>query len=362
MKIACVIHSLSGGGAERVMASLASRLCQRGHRVLLITLDDASDDRYELDRGVARHALDLMSHSRTLSEQLTNTYRRVTALRRAIRQEAPDVVLSFCDTTNILTLAATRRLDVPVVVSERSDPVQQRLSDGWERLRRWLYPRAARLIALSETSAAGLQPLSRRTVRVIPSAVEVPPQPRDRQRAEARRRIVGIGRLEYEKGFDRLIEAFAAAADQDASWTLRLVGEGSQRAELKALAARLGVAERVSMPGWVRPIWGELAEATCFALPSRHEGFPSALLEAMAMGVPSVAVDCESGPRAILRHEHDGLLVPDSVAGLSDGLRRLTGDADLRERLGAAAVNVVDRFSWEAMVDAYEDVLRRAVS
>ena len=343
------------------MASLASRLARRGHHVVLITLGGPSGDRYPLDPGVGRECLDLLVESRTLAERVTHSYRRLRRLRRAIRHQRPDVVLAFCDTTNILTLAATRGLAVPVVVSERSDPAQQRLSDGWERLRRWLYPRAARLIALSETSAAGLQSVSRRPVCVIPSAVDVPPQRRDPAQAETCKRIVGIGRLEYEKGFDRLVEAFASVAAEYPAWSLRLLGEGSQRAALREQAERLGVADRVAMPGWVRPVWDELAQATCFALPSRHEGFPSALLEAMAMGVPSVAVDCESGPREIIRHDQDGLLVPDSVAGLREGLKHLIEDAAQRGRLSTAAVDVVQRFGWEAMVDAYEDVLRRAV-
>ena len=148
---------------------------------------------------------------------------------------------------------------------------------------------------------------------MIPSAVDLPPIQSDRESAIRNRRILGIGRLENEKGFDRLIDAFATISPSQPSWSLRILGEGSERASLEDQIRELGLSDRVTMPGWIQPVWDELAEATIFALPSRYEGFPSALLEAMACGVPSVAVDCPSGPRAVINDDQCGLLVADDT-------------------------------------------------
>lgn len=365
MKIACIIHSLDGGGAERVMSALASRLAVRGHDVTLITLDDAKNDRHHVDEAVARRPLDLMRESRSLSEKLRNTRRRIRAIREAIEEIQSDVLLSFCDRTNILVLKAMARRGVPIVISERSDPALQKLGAFWELQRRKTYRHADRVVALTETSASNLRALGGGNVVVIPSAVDTPPSISDRACAMKHQRIVGIGRLEHEKGFDRLIEAFSwgrSSYDEwPLDWTLRILGEGTQREALRQLACELHVDHLVTMPGWVRPIWSELAEATIFALPSRYEGFPSALLEAMAVGVPSLAVDCESGPRAIITDETDGLLVKNSISGLADGMQRMIVDADLRERLGEQGKSVVQRFHWDAMVDAYEAVLQEVV-
>ena len=116
------------------------------------------------------------------------------------------------------------------------------------------------------------------------------------------------------------------------------------------------------MPGWVRPIWNELCDATIFALPSRYEGFPSALLESMACGVPSIAVDCESGPRAIIQHEQNGLLVTNNEQALASGIQQLIQDDELRERIGQQGGDVVSTFSWDRMLDEYQNVLTMVAS
>ncbi len=362
MRIVCIIHSLDGGGAERVMASLASRLAARQHAVTLVTLDDGTNERHVVDPAVARRRLDLMRASHGVVEKLLLTRLRTKRLRDAIADASPEVVLSFCDRTNILTLMAAGSLGVPVVVSERSDPSQQRLGGAWEFLRGRTYRRATAIVALTEASALHLRQRFAVPVRVIPSAVDVPPFVSDRAVASNARRIIGIGRLETEKGFDRLIEAFASVAERAPDWSLRILGEGSMRSRLQEQIGDLALTSKVAMPGWVRPVWDELAASTVFALPSRYEGFPSALLEAMAMGVPSVAVDCESGPRVIIDNESRGLLVPNGVAELANGLARLVEDADLRERIGRGGQDVIARFGWDALVDAYEEILTSAAN
>ncbi len=344
------------------MASLASRLAVRGHSVTLVTLDDGANSRHNVDAAVQVQRLNVMADSRNLIQRFRNTRIRVKRMREALRSLTPDVVLSFCDRTNILTLMASRGLSVPVVVSERSDPAQQSLGWFWERWRDRTYQRANTIIALTETSAAHLRRRFSVQVSVIPSAVDPPPFRSDRQAASGHHRIVGVGRLEPEKGFDRLIQAFDQIAAVHPEWTLRILGEGSQRSALEQQVHQLGLSHRVSLPGWVRPIWNELAAATLFALPSRYEGFPSALMEAMAMGVPCVAVDCESGPRAVIQHDTQGCLADNSVDGLAHGLRKLIRDEPLRERIGQAGMDVVDRFTWESMVDQYERVLNQAAN
>lgn len=339
------------------MAGLVSRLSQRKHDVSLITLDDASSDRHRVDSGVRRIALNVMRNSLGFWQKLTDNKVRLKAISETVQKEKPDVTLSFCDRTNISTLLATRRSGIPVVVSERSDPVKHRLNFLWQLARKRSYPLASRIVALTDTAANYLQPMNRQPVVVIPSAVDQPESISDRDSAAKLRCIVGVGRLEYEKGFDRLIHAFDQATEGYPNWHLRIVGEGSMRGELEQMIRNLGIKKRVTLPGWVNPIWPEIGEATVFALPSRYEGFPSALLEAMAAGVPSVSVDCESGPRAIIKHQKNGLLVRNSEDELAAGIRRLIVEPELRETIGQEGRKVSQDFSWEKMVDAYEAVL-----
>ena len=356
MKLACIIHSLNGGGAERVLAGLSSRLSQRGHDVTLITLDDGTQDKHSVDASVHRVHLDVMRESHSILSRLKNSRIRLRGIRETVADLAPDVVLSFCDRTNITVLTALKNSATPVVISERSDPAEQHLGWLWEMFRRRAY-RDAWVIALTDTSARHLQAMTTHPVTVIPSAVDVPPVISDRTDAMKNRRVIAIGRLEHEKGFDRLVNAFATIRSEHPNWTLRILGEGSCRESLIAQAETLGIAQQFELPGWTRPIWGELADATIFVLPSRYEGFPSALMEAMASGVPSIAVDCESGPRAVVQHSIDGLLIENNESAIADALREMISDESKRERLGTAARAVVDRLGWDAMVDAYENVL-----
>ena len=218
------------------MAGLASRLADRGHAVSLITLDDGSHDRHPVDDRVSRRSLDVMGESHGLVAGFRNTRHRMRALRGAIDDLEPDVVLSFCDRTNILTLLAVGQ-SVPVVVSERSDPSEQHLGRFWESMRRKQYRRAATVVALTESAANDLQRRLGRPVNVIPSAIDLPPLQSNPEQANRNRRIVAVGRLEYEKGFDRLLAAFSdlviRAPQLVDGWTLRIVGEGSMRGGLE---------------------------------------------------------------------------------------------------------------------------------
>lgn len=365
MKLIALIHSLDGGGAERVMAGLATRLADRGHDVTLVTLDDGSRDRHAVGEAVHRRCLDVMRNSPNAIAAAWNLRRRVHSIARVISEVQPEIVLSFCDATNIVGVMASGRAivsgrdGVPIVISERSDPAMQRLGRAWEFLRRRTYPRAGAIVAQTRATADFLHAIvgDNTEVIVIPSAVDVPAIMSDRTVAIANRRVVAVGRLEHEKGFDRLIEAFANVAADHRDWSLRIIGEGSLRGPLQNQIASAGLSDRVTLAGWVRPVWGELAAATMFVLPSRYEGFPSALMEAMAAGVPSIAVDCPSGPRAIVDDGVNAVLADDSVDGIASGICRMIDDDAARELMGNHGRSIVDRFGWDAMVDAYERVL-----
>lgn len=348
------------------MARLVSMLSDRGHAVTLITLDDGAGDRHEVGPAVARVSLNVMSVSRNKLAGLIATATRVKALRAAMQAAQPDVVLSFCDVTNVLTLLASRLGSIPVVVSERSDPAAQGIAAPWAQLRPTLYRRAATVVVLTDAAASIVNPWCRDRPIVIPSAVDPPPSGLSNASevdgaSDADGDFIAVGRLEREKGFDLLIDAFAKIASYHRQATLIIYGEGSLRCALEQQRDRLGLNGRVLMPGWTQPIWPVLRPGGVYVLSSRYEGFPSSLLEAMASGMACIAMDCPSGPAAIIRNGIDGLLVPaGDVGGLASAMLRLREDPILRERLGGRARDVVQRFGWDALVDNYEKVLVHA--
>jgi GalNAc-alpha-(1->4)-GalNAc-alpha-(1->3)-diNAcBac-PP-undecaprenol alpha-1,4-N-acetyl-D-galactosaminyltransferase len=165
--------------------------------------------------------------------------------------------------------------------------------------------------------------------------------------------------LSHQKGFDLLIEAFARLTPKYPGWELRIIGEGTDRAALERLATERGVALRVRFCGWLNDPQPVLAGSELFVLSSRWEGFPNALLEAMACGVPAVSFDCDSGPSEIIRDRVDGLLVPpDDVSALASALDHLMDDAALRREMGDRAREVVTRFSCARFFAQWDNVVR----
>ncbi len=361
MRLLLVISSLTAGGAERVLATMANLWSTQGHEVTVVTDAGTKLDHYSLDLRVRRIVLGLQSDSSRLHHKITRNLRRIARLRVVISATSPTAVIAFGDTVNTRALISCLGLGVPVLISERVDPRQHTIPLAWRALRRLLYPFATRLIVQTDSVAGWARfVVPNQCVRVIPNPVRPHQPPAERPALmRAERTILAIGRLVPQKGFDLLLSAFASAAIRASHWQLVILGEGPDRSSLQAQIETLGLRHAVLMPGVVPDpeIW--LQHADMYVLSSRFEGFPNALLEAMHCGLPVIAVDCPSGPREIVQHEHTGLLVPlGDIGALATAISRLAGDQGLRERLGAAAAgDVAQRFGLERVGAMWEEVL-----
>lgn len=354
MRIALTIHALQGGGAERVLARLAEYWSAAGHELHLITWSAAESDELPLPPAVRRHGLDLLGTSENLWQGAWANYRRVRALRQTLRRLQPDLVLSFCDQMNICTLQATRGLKWPVWIAEHSDPSRQRLSRVWEWMRRRNYPRCTGCVVLTPEIAehlAGLVPRSR--LAIIPNAVD-PPQ--DSAANPSQRSIVlSIGRLSQEKGVDLLLQAWQQAHPQLEAWELCIVGDGPQRAVLERQAAAL---PRVHFAGWLSDPSPAYRTASLFVLPSRYEGFPMALLEAMSHGLACVATQSSQAVTELSRGGEALQVVPiESPPGLASALIDLAADSERRQKLGTAAQAVSLQYNWSHIGPLWDRLL-----
>ncbi len=358
-RLTLVIHSLRGGGAEKSMALLANAWSERGCQVTLITLDAEANDVHHTAPNVRRVGLDAMGVSPNKLSALANNFRRWRRLRKAIQQTDAEWVVSFTDKTNVLTLLACWGLKQRVAVCERTDPRRHAIGRVWSWLRRRLYPTSSAVVVQTGAVKSFVQQLAgRRPVVVIPNCVwpAVVPQimPKWEERAPV---VIGLGRLSQEKGFDALIEAFAQVAAKHPSWKLKIIGEGEQRPQLESLLQKRALQTRVELCGWLENPVAELCRAQIFVLPSKYEGFPNALLEAMACGLAPISFDCPSGPSEIIRHNIDGLLTPpEDIAALAAALEKLITDDNLRRKFAERAVEVVARFSPDAFFALWEQV------
>lgn len=346
---------------ERVATLLAGALVQRGHSCTLMTLGPRTLDFHAVPIGVERVSLDVVGESGSTAAAVRNNVRAVRVLARALASARPDVVLALGDTTNVKTLLAAGVSDLPVVVSERIDPSTVDIGLAWSALRRLAYSRAAALVVQTESVRPWAERLvGRGRVDVIGNPVELGVAPEPGERA---REIVAIGRLVPQKGFDALLRAFARVAERRPDWSLTIFGDGPARVELTALAAELGIADRVAMPGQAHDVQERLRRASLFVLSSRFEGFPNALIEAMAAGTAVVATRCPSGPSEILRDCAPAILVPvDDVAAMATAIEAMLDDRERRLACGRAARVAAQRFAAPAIVDVWESVLVRAAA
>src|ERR1700730_12249240 len=365
MHIMLVVQSLGSGGAERVASTLVNAWAEGGKQVTLLTLDAATQDFYSLDPRVRRVTLDLSCKSPNWRQFIWNNISRVRALRSAVRSCDPDVVVSFMEKTNVLVLLATRGLRVPVVVEEHVDPRVYSVGAiaGW--LRRLVYPRACAVVVLTSSVIDWAREIAGSTpVHVIPNPVSDQfLRGKEIDKTRNRHTVVAMGRMEPQKGFDMLLRAFAQCAPKHPDWSLKIIGQGSERQRLTALVNELRLGDRVSLEPIVKEPERVLRGSDLFVLSSRYEGFPMVLLEAMASGLPVVSFDCPSGPREMIRQGIDGVLgPPNDVGALAAALDRLMGAQDERQRLGRRAVEVIQRFGLPTVLAMWNEVLVKAIS
>jgi len=361
-----VIAHLGLGGAERIIALLANHWARKGWRITLMTLDHGNEAHfYPIDPAV-KHVD--FGWSRVWKSAIPKLRMPCTllALRAALRRTKPNVIVSFLDTTNVSVLMASFGMGIPVIVSERNDPHYEAVSTSWDRLRRWFYPAAACVVAQTQRALDYFSLRVRERGCVIPNPVLLPNAiDRSGRKSEGdhmRCGVIAVGRLSEQKGFDLLLTAFAQIAPDNPDWSLTIWGEGNERRRLEAMVRNLGLDERVDLPGKTQRIFEHLPRADLFVLSSRYEGFPNALCEAMACGVPAISFDCPSGPNEIIRDGIDGILVPaGNVDALAYAMQRLMNDRTLRASLSIRAPEVLERFNAERIFARWEQVVHSCV-
>jgi glycosyltransferase involved in cell wall biosynthesis len=363
MRLLIFIYSMSGGGAERVTANLANHWATKGWDITVVTLSPRSSDFYELHPAIKRIALELASESSGVLAGLWQNKHRVSALRLVLRQIQPDIALGMMTTANVLlALAAWKLSTVGTIGAERNYPPQLPLGYLWEKLRHYTY----RLLnVVTAQTVEGKRWIENHThaqkVKVVPNAVTWPlpgQEPRISPSAlhhSERKLLLSVGRLQAQKGFDWLIEAFSNLTDKHSDWDLVILGEGSLSATLEKQVKDLHLEHRIYLHGRAGNMGEWYESADLYVMSSRFEGFPNTLAEAMAYGLAAVSFDCDTGPRDIIRHELDGLLVPPgNVPELTVALDRLMSDDLTRQRFAERAVEVRESFSMERIAGMLE--------
>ncbi|PVX77965.1 glycosyltransferase family 4 protein [Paraburkholderia unamae] len=366
MKITVFVNSMGSGGAERVAATLANAWSERGHDVTLIATFTG--------RGSCFYSLSDKIEFIYLADVIESTARgpvsyvkRILSIRKLIRERNVDIVVSLLTNVNMVVIAALQGTGVPIIACEHSNPIADGRRPFWNWMGRFFYPKASVVTVLTEGVVEQFRTIlgGAKNIMVVPNplpaGLERDSVHTDKEKVDSH--VIGVGRLQPLKRFDMLIRSFAKIVSEFPEWKLVIIGEGPDRKRLECQIAELGLTERIFLPGKTTDPWSSMRRASLFALTSKYEGLPMAMMEAMALGVPVVAVDCPSGPRELTEGGVVGSLVGHSDEdAYAQALADLMRAGALREELGRrGADSIRRRYSIDAVMKIWDRVFKVAI-
>ncbi len=340
-KILFVVPFLSGGGAERVVSIWASGLAELGGDIHLLAFYRVQNE-YALSGQVNLHTVAANEGAYARLGGLG----KIMGIRRVLKELKPDVVLPFVSYAGILMMLSNMGLHARIVETVRIDPKYEPLGLKWGLLRRIALRLSKRCIVQTESQLKQFSKGLQKRMVVLPNPVSPDFTVSQKIYKETKiRNLIAVGRLEKQKNYEMLLVAFAQAAADEKIY-LRVYGEGSLFWELDELIGKLGLGGRVRLCGKTDRIAEALLEADLFVLSSDAEGFPNALMEAMAAGLPCIATDCPTGPAELIANGKNGLLVP---AGNADAMNAailwmIRHPAEAAQMGMEARKNILDRY------------------
>lgn len=347
-KTICIISpSLQNGGIERSLITLSEHFVNRGHSVVFITCRSGYHF-FSLDSRIILREPHF-SHNSSFFFKLLSYFKIIIFIRKQLIEFQPDTILSFGDIINPFALLANIGLRFPIYISDRISPKQDL---GWFKnfLKKLTYHKATGIICQSENAAIYKRKIFGNNInlKVIPNSL------RDIEKInikEKKNHVIGVGRLSYEKGFDRLIAAFALIHDHK-NWKLIIVGDGPEKCTLKKQVNDLRLNDRIIFLGARKDIDYLLAESSIFVMPSRYEGFPNALCEAMASPLPCIVFD--SIAANLIKNHVNGIVIQDGdIEGLAVEIQTLMDNRNLRQDYAKQAYNIRQKLDKEKIGDIF---------
>lgn len=344
MKILFVTPSLEVGGGQRYVSQLANHWSLKDHKVAIIVLRSA-ELFYTIDPSVK--VIKLNHGFKNKFQKLTSGIGTALELRKNIKKESPDIVISVLSTTNILTLLSSRFLKPKIIVRDAFGPSRKR-SVADKLGRKLFYPLADGIIAQTEEIKQSIEKNTGSTkIKVIRNPVRVIYSEDNTEREKI---ILTVGALNPRKGQKYFIEACSRI--KAPGWRFVIIGEGKYNTELLKIASNFGMKDKIEFIGSIKNIDEWLLKSSIFVLPSLYEGLPNALVEAMTAGLACVSFDCETGPRDLIANGKNGFLVPlEDVDQLTYKIQTLVDDKNLRVSFGIEARAFTQKFNINFISD-----------
>lgn len=361
-KILFHVNSMGKGGAERVISILSHYFAQDGNDVVVTTLWTAQEE-YPLDKRVRRINVGLTPEE----EQKGRIYKaavRMLRYRQCILKEKPDIVISFCANANFRSAYSLIGTKIPLLVSVRNDPKKDYAP--YPKKCRFMTKKAAGCVFQTPDAQKFFAEELQKKSRIIWNPLDEKYLSVNKPQAQQREKtIVTVGRITRQKNQMLLLRAFSRICNEFPEYQLQIYGEAGSdevKEELEAFCSEHKIVDRVSFMGASSTLEKDMIHAGLFVLPSDYEGMPNALIEAMAMGIPSIATDCPCGGSALLMKQHGGILVPAGAEEeLAEAMRNVLSDAELADRIGNQAKGVVDSVNPQKIYQEWKDYVETLI-
>lgn len=343
MNIAFVISSLNSGGAERVCTLLSNYFSEQNHHVTIFTKNNSGNVHYRINKDIQVKEI---LYKRNTQKKWNTLFKSATgygiSLYKTLKQDRSDIIISFGTTVNGITILIAKLLNRPIIVSDRTAfAVTHSFFQTFTRKR--LYKFANAVVSLTFSDKINYYDKYTKNTLVIPNPTTITcPKSTDRKNV-----ILCIGHFDkwYVKGLDRMFDIYAQIQKIHPDWELWIAGGGNtqildeQYSHIKSLPG-------VKFLGLIKNLSEIYSEASIFALSSRNEGMPNALLEAMACGCACISFDIATGPAEIIDNNTDGILIKDNdLDSFANETVKLIENKDLRLKMGKNAVQKSKQFN-----------------
>lgn len=372
-----ILYNIAGtynsGGMERVLANKANWLVAHGYEVVILTTDQRGESPYfSLDARIKCYDL-AINYEENNGKSFLNKLihypfkqwkhkRRMTVLLKELK---PDIVISmFCNDASFIPSINDSSKKILEIHFSRFKRLQYGRKGLWRLADRWRYKTDARVVSRFDKFVVLTHEDKEywgnlRNMCVIPNArtFEV-----SQPATLGTKKVIAVGRFNHQKGFERLIDAWAMVVREMPDWTLHIVGDGELRTELQQQIDCLNLSVHVILGRAEKDMISVYKDASILAMSSYYEGLPMVLLEAQAIGLPIVSFDCKCGPKDVIEDGVDGFLVKEgNIEELAQKLLVLMQDANLRNQMGSAAYARSERYSEERVMKQWTELFDEVV-